>query len=74
MRIDLNSIILYVQDVDRLATFYRHAFALSVVEEIKGDCAVLNVGPCQLALHKSVRRTVSPIHLPCRSRAMRSWS
>jgi len=52
MRIALARIILYVQDVDRLAAFYRDAFGLSVVEEIKGDWTVLDVGPCQLALHR----------------------
>jgi predicted enzyme related to lactoylglutathione lyase len=52
MRIALTRIILYVQDVDRLAAFYRDAFGLSVVEEIKGDWTVLDVGPCQLALHR----------------------
>jgi len=52
MRIALNRIVLYVQDVDRLAAFYRDAFGLSVVEEIEGERAVLDAGPCQLALHR----------------------
>ncbi len=51
MRVALNRVILYVQDVDRLATFYQHAFGLRVVEEIKGEWSVLDAGPCQLALH-----------------------
>jgi catechol-2,3-dioxygenase len=45
-------VILYVQDVDRLATFYRQALGLAVVEEIKGEWALLDAGPCQLALHR----------------------
>jgi predicted enzyme related to lactoylglutathione lyase len=48
----LNRVILYVQDVDRLAIFYQQAFGLPVVEEIKGEWAVLDAGPCQLALHR----------------------
>jgi predicted enzyme related to lactoylglutathione lyase len=52
MPLALNGVILYVQDVDRLATFYQQAFGLPVVEEIKGEWAVLNTGPCQLALHR----------------------
>jgi predicted enzyme related to lactoylglutathione lyase len=52
MPVALNRVILYVQDVDRLATFYQQAFGLAVVEEIKGEWTVLNAGPCQLALHK----------------------
>jgi len=45
-------IILYVQDVDRLARFYRDAFGLQVVEEIKGEWVVLRAGACELALHR----------------------
>jgi catechol-2,3-dioxygenase len=52
MQVALNRVILYVQEVDRLATFYQHAFGLPVVEEIKGEWSVLDVGPCQLALHR----------------------
>jgi predicted enzyme related to lactoylglutathione lyase len=52
MKVALNRVILYVQDVDRLATFYQQAFDLPVVEEIKGEWCVLDTGPCQLALHR----------------------
>ena len=52
MRVVLNRVILYVQDVDRLATFYQQALGLPVVEEIKGNWSVLAAGPCQLALHR----------------------
>jgi catechol 2,3-dioxygenase-like lactoylglutathione lyase family enzyme len=52
MQVALNRVILYVQDVDRLAAFYQHAFGLRVVEEIKGEWSVLEAGPCQLALHR----------------------
>jgi predicted enzyme related to lactoylglutathione lyase len=52
MKASLNRIILYVQDVERLATFYQDAFQLPVVEEIKGEWAVLRVGVCELALHR----------------------
>jgi catechol 2,3-dioxygenase-like lactoylglutathione lyase family enzyme len=48
----LTRIILYVQDVDRLARFYRDAFGLAVVEEIAGEWAVLQAGACELALHR----------------------
>jgi catechol-2,3-dioxygenase len=51
MKVALNRVILYVQDVDRLATFYQQALGLPVVEEIKGEWCVLDAGPCQLALH-----------------------
>lgn len=52
MRVTLNRVILYVQDVERLATFYQQMLGLPVVEEIKGEWAVLAAGPCQLALHR----------------------
>jgi catechol-2,3-dioxygenase len=52
MRVVLNRVILYVQDVERLTTFYREMFGLPVIEEIKGEWTVLAAGPCQLALHK----------------------
>jgi hypothetical protein len=48
----LTRIILYVQDVGRLARFYRDAFGLAVIEEIEGEWAVLRAGACELALHR----------------------
>ena len=52
MPVALNRVILYVQNVDRLATFYQQVFGFPLVEEIKGEWAVLDAGPCQLALHR----------------------
>lgn len=52
MGVILNRVILYVQDVDRLARFYRELFGLPVVEEIEGEWSVLQAGPCQIALHR----------------------
>lgn len=52
MRVVMNRVILYVQDVERLTTFYREMFGLPVVEEIRGEWTVLAAGPCQLALHR----------------------
>ena len=52
MRVALNRVLLYVQDVGRLAAFYREMFGLAVVEAIEGEWAVLDAGPCQLALHR----------------------
>jgi hypothetical protein len=42
----------YVQDVGRLAAFYQRAFGLPIVEEIKGEWAVLDTGACQHVLHR----------------------
>jgi hypothetical protein len=52
MRVDLNRVILFVQDVERLTRFYQDNFCLPVVEEIAGEWCVLAAGPCQLALHR----------------------
>ena len=52
MPVALTRIILFVQDVGRLATFYQEMFGLTLIEEIKGEWAVLDAGPCQLALHR----------------------
>ena len=52
MKAALVRVILYVQDVDRLAAFYRDALGLPVVEEIAGEWAVLQAGACELALHR----------------------
>src|SRR5919198_2018924 len=52
MRVRLSRIILYVQDVERLAAFYRAMLGLRVNEAIEGEWAVLEAGPCQLALHR----------------------
>src|SRR5262245_33287655 len=52
MNAALTRVILYVQDVGRLADFYRDAFGLPIVEEIKGEWAVLKAGACEIALHR----------------------
>ena len=41
MQASLTRIILYVQDVERLASSYREAFQLPLVETIDGEWAVL---------------------------------
>jgi catechol-2,3-dioxygenase len=52
MKFRLTRIILYVQDVRRLATFYRDVLGLAVVEEIESEWVVLQAGDCELALHR----------------------
>ena len=50
--VSLERIILYVHDVQLLVDFYRDAFELPLVEEIKNEWAVFQAGHCQLALHR----------------------
>ena len=52
MNLSLDRIVLYVQDVERLARFYGDAFGLAVGERIEGEWAVLRAGACEIALHR----------------------
>jgi catechol 2,3-dioxygenase-like lactoylglutathione lyase family enzyme len=52
MHASLNRVILYVQDVERLARFYRDVLGLPIVEAIDGEWSVHRAGACELALHR----------------------
>ena len=52
MSVSLNRVILYVQDVERVANFYRDTLGLAVTEQIKDEWAVLKAGQCEIALHR----------------------
>lgn len=51
MPLPMTRIILYVQDVALLKTFYQRYFDLPVIEEIENDWVVLGAGAIELALH-----------------------
>ena len=52
MKISLNRIILYVQDVNRLKEFYQENLGLTPIEEITGEWTLLQAGVGELALHR----------------------
>jgi len=52
MQIKLDSIILFVGDVEREKTFYREIFKLVLLEEVKDEWAVLSAGGCNISLHR----------------------
>src|SRR3954464_15152865 len=52
MIVSLDRVILYVQDVERLARFYGEAFGLAATERIEGEWAVLKARAGELALHR----------------------
>ncbi|PUZ23028.1 hypothetical protein DCC81_21725 [Chitinophaga parva] len=52
MKFNLNTIILFVHDVDKQAAFYIGAFQFEVVEEIKSEWVLLKSGSCKIGLHK----------------------
>lgn len=52
MKLNLNSIILFVQDVDKLKSFYAGILQLQVVEELASEWLLLQAGNCSIGLHK----------------------
>ena len=52
MNLNLNMIILYVQNVEKLKAFYVDLLKLEVIEEIQGEWLVLKAGSCNIGLHK----------------------
>lgn len=52
MKVSLNSIILFVRDVEQLKHFYMEYLGLDLIEEIKSEWVVLKAGPCELVLHR----------------------
>lgn len=53
MKVSLQCIILFVQNVEKLKHFYIDNFTLSLIEETKSEWALLRADTCELALHKS---------------------
>jgi catechol-2,3-dioxygenase len=52
MKLALTTIILFVQDVDKLKKFYMENLQLNLVEETASEWVLLQAGACQIGLHK----------------------
>lgn len=52
MKASLDSIILYVKDVENLKSFYTRVFGFTIVEEYESSWALLEAGPAKIGLHK----------------------
>jgi catechol 2,3-dioxygenase-like lactoylglutathione lyase family enzyme len=52
IKVKLDTIILYVQNVDRLKAFYTNVFNLEIVEEYESQWALLDIGNSMIGLHK----------------------
>ena len=52
MKLNLDTIILYVQHVDRLKFFYKDIFKLDIVEEYQSIWVLLKAGNGKIGLHK----------------------
>ncbi|HVW98223.1 MAG TPA: VOC family protein [Mucilaginibacter sp.] len=50
--VNLDTIILYVSDIEKLKSFYTGIFGLSVTEEFPGQWVLLNAGRCNIGLHR----------------------
>jgi catechol 2,3-dioxygenase-like lactoylglutathione lyase family enzyme len=52
MKLNLNSIIIYVQNVDKLKIFYVDMLGLEIIEETRSEWLLLKAGHCSIGLHK----------------------
>ncbi|MEJ7560750.1 MAG: VOC family protein [Pedobacter sp.] len=52
IKVKLDTIIIYVQNVDRLKSFYANVFNLRIVEEYESKWALLDIGTSKIGLHK----------------------
>jgi catechol 2,3-dioxygenase-like lactoylglutathione lyase family enzyme len=52
MQLKLSTIIIFVQNVEKLKTFYVDSLKLSIVEEIRSEWLLLQAGNCKIGLHK----------------------
>lgn len=53
MNFKLNTIIIFVKNVEKLKSFYADILGLKIVEEIKSEWLLLNAGSCNIGLHKA---------------------
>jgi len=52
MKVKVDSIILFVQNIDHLKAFYVTMLGLEIVEENNSSWLLLNAGSCTIGLHK----------------------
>jgi catechol-2,3-dioxygenase len=52
MKLNLETIIIFVQNVDKLKLFYVNILKLEIVEEFQSEWLLLKAGNCKIGLHK----------------------
>jgi catechol-2,3-dioxygenase len=52
MKLNLDTIVLYVQDVNNLKSFYTTIFGFEILEEYEAEWVLLNTGNAKIGLHK----------------------
>ena len=60
MKLNLNSIVLFVQDVNKLKSFYVDILKLEIIEQFNADWLLLQAGNCTLGLHKIGEQYLEP--------------
>ena len=58
--VHLDTIILYVRDVERLKLFYLHIFKLDIVEEHGAQWVLLKTGNFHMGLHQAGEKYLTP--------------
>ena len=61
MKLNLDTIILYVQDVEKLKSFYTGIFKLEIIEEYESVWTLLKAGNGKIGLHKTGDRYLEKI-------------
>jgi catechol-2,3-dioxygenase len=52
MKLQLDTIVIFVQNVDKLKLFYADILKLDIIEELKSKWLLLKAGDCKIELHK----------------------
>ena len=52
MKLKLDTIIIFVQNVGKLKSFYVDILALDIVEELRSEWLLMKAGNCNIGLHK----------------------
>jgi catechol-2,3-dioxygenase len=52
MKLDIDTIIIFVRDVDKLKSFYTGILHLDIIEESKSEWLLLKAGNCHIGLHR----------------------
>ncbi|SHF98420.1 VOC family protein [Pedobacter caeni] len=52
MKLNFETLIIFVQDIDKLKPFYVDVLKLEIMEEFKSEWLLLGSGNCKIGLHK----------------------
>ena len=52
MSLTLDTVLLFVSDINKMKQFYHEVFSLNILEEISGEWVLLSAGSVKIGLHK----------------------